>query len=90
MHDIESAVAEARRAVTELGAVAVIGTPNPVNGQHLHDEACEPLWDELEGLNVPIGYHPTGKPRSRTMPAGAMSVTPISTRSRTRSAIRSS
>jgi len=30
-------VAEARRCVTDLGAVAIIGTPNPVNGQHLHD-----------------------------------------------------
>jgi len=60
MHDIPSAVAEARRSVIELGAVAVIGTPNPVNGQHLHDDACEPLWDELECLSVPIGFHPTG------------------------------
>src|SRR5882672_9692566 len=60
MHDIPSAVAEARRSVTELGAVAVIGTPNPVNGQHLHDAACEPLWDALEELNVPVGFHPTG------------------------------
>ena len=60
MHDVGMAVEEARRAVNELGAVAVIGTPNPVNGQHLHDDACEPLWDELERLNVPIGYHPTG------------------------------
>ncbi len=60
MHDVPSAVAEARRSVTELGAVAVIGTPNPVNGQHLHDEACEPLWDALEELDVPIGFHPTG------------------------------
>src|SRR4051794_10343257 len=60
MHDVASAVEEARRAVKELGAVAVIGTPNPVNGQHLHDDACEPLWGELERLNVPIGYHPTG------------------------------
>ena len=60
MHDVPMAVAEARRCVNELGAVAVIGTPNPVNGQHLHDEACEPLWDELERLNVPIGFHPTG------------------------------
>src|SRR5262249_54828267 len=34
MHDVASAVAETRRAVKELGAVAVIGTPNPVNGQH--------------------------------------------------------
>jgi predicted TIM-barrel fold metal-dependent hydrolase len=60
MHDIPSAVTEARRSVAELGAVAVIGTPNPVNGQHLHDAACEPLWDALEELNVPVGFHPTG------------------------------
>ena len=61
MHDIPSAVAEARRCVTELGAVAIIGTPNPVNGQHLHDEACEPLWAEIERLGVPVGFHPTGE-----------------------------
>jgi predicted TIM-barrel fold metal-dependent hydrolase len=60
MHDVKSAVEEARRSVTELGAVAIVGTPNPVNGQHLHDEACEPLWDVLEELDVPIGFHPTG------------------------------
>jgi predicted TIM-barrel fold metal-dependent hydrolase len=60
MHDIGKAVEEARRCVEQLGAVAVIGTPNPVNKQHLHDDACEPLWAELERLNVPIGFHPTG------------------------------
>jgi predicted TIM-barrel fold metal-dependent hydrolase len=58
MHDVGMAVEEARRCVKELGAVAVIGTPNPVKGQHLHDEACEPLWDALEELDVPIGFHP--------------------------------
>jgi predicted TIM-barrel fold metal-dependent hydrolase len=58
MHDIPMAVEEARRCVTEMGAVAIVGTPNPVNGRHLHDEACEPLWQELERLNVPIGFHP--------------------------------
>jgi uncharacterized protein len=60
MHDVKLAVEEARRAVKELGAVAVVGTPNPVNGQHLHDEACEPLWTELEKFDIPIGFHPTG------------------------------
>jgi uncharacterized protein len=60
MHDVKTAVEEARRCVKEQGAVAVIGTPNPVHGQHLHDEACEPLWDALEELDVPIGFHPTG------------------------------
>ena len=60
MHSVDLAIAEARRSVKELGAVAIIGTPNPVNGQHLHDEACEPLWTALEDLDVPIGFHPTG------------------------------
>jgi predicted TIM-barrel fold metal-dependent hydrolase len=60
MHDVKLAVEEARRSVKELGAVAVIGTPNPVNGQHMHDDVVEPLWDALEELNVPIGFHPTG------------------------------
>jgi uncharacterized protein len=60
MHSIPAAIAEARRCVRELGAVGIIGTPNPVNGQHLHDEACEPLWSALEELDVPIGFHPTG------------------------------
>ena len=60
MHDVKLAVEEAKRCVRELGAVAVIGTPNPVNGQHLHDDACEPLWNALEELEVPIGFHPTG------------------------------
>jgi uncharacterized protein len=60
MHDVTTAAEEARRCVKDLGAVAVIGTPNPVHGQHLHDEACEPLWRELEALDVPIGFHPTG------------------------------
>src|SRR5437879_760280 len=60
MHNIPAAIDEAHRCVRELGAVAIIGTPNPVNGQHLHDEACDPLWSALEELGVPIGFHPTG------------------------------
>ena len=59
-HPVYGLWGEARRCVSELGAVGVIGTPNPVNGQHLHDEACDPLWSALEELDVPIGFHPTG------------------------------
>src|SRR5262249_25944643 len=36
MHDVGLAVEEAKRCVNDLGAVAIVGTPNPVNGQHLH------------------------------------------------------
>jgi predicted TIM-barrel fold metal-dependent hydrolase len=59
-HDVDLAVREARRAVEELGAVAVVASPNPVNGRHLHDPFFEPLWNELERLGVPLGLHPTG------------------------------
>jgi predicted TIM-barrel fold metal-dependent hydrolase len=60
-HDVGLAVQEARRAVRELGAVAVIGTPNPVNGRHVHDPEFEPLWAAIEELSVPVGFHPTGQ-----------------------------
>jgi predicted TIM-barrel fold metal-dependent hydrolase len=53
--------AEARRAVRELGAVAVIGNPNPINGRHVHDPDMEPLWTAIEELGVPVGFHPTGQ-----------------------------
>src|SRR5437899_11891403 len=60
-HDPALAAREARRAVGELGAVAVIGNPNPINGRHVHDPALEPLWDAVEELGVPVGFHPTGQ-----------------------------
>ncbi|MBI4611823.1 MAG: amidohydrolase [Candidatus Rokubacteria bacterium] len=59
-HDVNLAVEEARRAVRELAAVAVIGNPNPVNGRHIHDPYFEPLWAAIEELGVPVGFHPTG------------------------------
>ncbi|MBI2154884.1 MAG: amidohydrolase [Candidatus Rokubacteria bacterium] len=59
-HDVGLAVEEARRAVRELGAVAVVGNPNPVNGRHIHDPYFDPLWDAIEELGVPVGFHPTG------------------------------
>jgi uncharacterized protein len=60
-HNIPAAVKEARRAVRELGAVAVIGNPNPIAGRHVHDPALEPLWAAIEELGVPVGFHPTGQ-----------------------------
>ena len=60
-HDVPSAVAEARRAVRELGAVAAIGNPNPIHGRHVHDPELEPLWSAIEELGVPVGFHPTGQ-----------------------------
>ncbi|WP_266170992.1 amidohydrolase family protein [Dyella subtropica] len=59
-HDVGLAVKEVKRAVEQLGAVAVIGNPNPVNGQHIHDPYFEPLWQAIEDLGVPVCFHPTG------------------------------
>ena len=59
-HDVGLAVREAERAVKELGAVAVTGNPNPVNGRHIHDSCFEPLWQAIEHLGVPVCFHPTG------------------------------
>jgi predicted TIM-barrel fold metal-dependent hydrolase len=60
-HDAKLAAREARRAVRELGAIAVIGNPNPINGRHIHDPEFEILWDTVEELGVPVGFHPTGQ-----------------------------
>lgn len=59
-HDVNLAVREVERAVLQLGAVAVIGNPNPVNGRHIHDQYFEPLWQMIENLCVPVCFHPTG------------------------------
>jgi predicted TIM-barrel fold metal-dependent hydrolase len=59
-HDVGLAVHEVRRAVEKLGAVAVIGNPNPVNGRHIHDPCFQPLWEAVERLGVPVCFHPTG------------------------------
>jgi len=56
-HDIRDAVDEARRAVEELGFRAVFVRPNPVKGRNWHEPYFEPLWDELERLGVPLGFH---------------------------------
>ncbi len=60
LHDPKLAAAETRRAVRQLGAVAVSVNPNPVNGQHIHDPCFEPLWEAIEELGIPVAFHPTG------------------------------
>jgi predicted TIM-barrel fold metal-dependent hydrolase len=56
-HDVRDAADEARRAVQDLGFRAIFVRPNPVKGRNWHDPYFEPLWDELERLNVPLGFH---------------------------------
>lgn len=63
LHDIGEAVREARRAVVELGAVAVTVRPNPVAGKRLDHPDREPLFEAVAALGVPLIVHEsTGDP----------------------------
>jgi uncharacterized protein len=63
--DIDDAVREAHRVVTELGFRAVFLRSNIVNGKVWHDPYYEPLWQALEELDVPLGFHEATGSRSR-------------------------
>lgn len=65
LHDPELAAAEARRAVEQLGAVAVVLHPMPTNGRYLHAPECDVLYQEIERLGVPLGIHGTSGSVSR-------------------------
>jgi predicted TIM-barrel fold metal-dependent hydrolase len=55
--DLRDTVAEARRAVRELGSRALMMRPNPVGGRNLDDPAYDVLWGEIEELGVPVVFH---------------------------------
>lgn len=59
-HSIDDAVKEARRAVEELGFKGVVMRPNPVGDVYWHHEDFDPLWTELERLDVPVCFHEGG------------------------------
>jgi len=55
--DINDAVSEARRAVTQLGFRGVFVRANIVNGRTWDDPYYDPLWAALVELDIPIGFH---------------------------------
>jgi predicted TIM-barrel fold metal-dependent hydrolase len=59
-HDIESAVAETRRAVGKLGFKAVFMRPTRINGRQWSDPYFDPLWAECQRLGIPVGFHGAG------------------------------
>jgi len=63
--DIDDAVSEAHRVVKELGFPAVFLRSNIVKGKPAwHDPYYEPLWDALEELEIPLGFHEATGSRS--------------------------
>ncbi len=65
LHDVDMAVDEARRAVTELGVVGLSVCPEPVNGRRIHDRYYDPLWAEIDRLKVPLCFHPPANPKQQ-------------------------
>jgi predicted TIM-barrel fold metal-dependent hydrolase len=55
--DASLAAQEARRSVEELGAVGVAVLQGAINGRLWSDECFAPLWDEMDRLQVPLGFH---------------------------------
>ena len=84
-HDVDSAVAETRRAVAELGMKAIFIRPNIHNGRPWHDRYYDPLWAVCQELNVPVGFHETtgsrmkaaGTDRFKTMGIAHISTHPM-------------
>jgi len=65
IYDVKDAVAESRRVAEKLGFRAVFLRSNIVNGKTWHDPYYEPLWNALEDLRVPLGFHEASGSRSR-------------------------
>ena len=63
LHDVDMAVDEARRAVTDLRATGLSLCPEPINGKRIHDRYFDPLWAEIERLGVALCFHPPARPK---------------------------
>jgi predicted TIM-barrel fold metal-dependent hydrolase len=57
LHDVDRAIDEARRAVRDLGAVAVCVRPNPTDRRTLDSPAYDPFYAAVEKLGVPLIVH---------------------------------
>jgi len=57
VHDIEDAVDETERVVRDYGFRSVFLRSNIVNGHNWYDPYYEPLWETLERLEIPLGFH---------------------------------
>ncbi len=65
VYDIRDAVEETHRVVEELKFRAVFLRSNIVNDKSWHDPYYESLWNTLEELDIPVGFHEATGSRSR-------------------------
>ena len=64
LHDVDLAVDETRRAITELGAIGLCLVPEPANGRHIHDRYYDPVWREAEIPRRADCFHPAANPNT--------------------------
>jgi predicted TIM-barrel fold metal-dependent hydrolase len=57
VHDVDSAVTEARRCVEQYGFKAIFLKPGMINKRAWHDRAYDSLWAECQRLNIAVGFH---------------------------------
>ena len=57
INDVATAIAEARRAVNELGAVAIMIKPNPTEGRTLDRSEYDTFYSAVQELGVPLILH---------------------------------
>jgi predicted TIM-barrel fold metal-dependent hydrolase len=57
LQDVELALAEMRRVVTQHGVKAVLVRSNPYNNRRLSDPAYDPFWAEAQELDCTIALH---------------------------------
>jgi len=65
IYDINDAIEETHRVAEEFGFRSVFLRSNVVNGKNWTDPYYERLWNTLEELNLPLGFHEASGSRSR-------------------------
>ncbi len=55
--DVAAAVEEAGRCVKRLGFKGVFIRPNLYLGRNWHDPCYDPLWEQIEDLDMAVGFH---------------------------------
>ena len=57
LQDIDLAVAEARFAVRDLGAITLVLPSHPINGRAIYDRYYDPLWAVAQEMDVAVSFH---------------------------------
>ena len=57
LQDVEVAIAEARFAVHDRGAVTLVLPSHLINGRPLYDKYYDPLWAAAQDMDVTVSFH---------------------------------